>query len=161
MDPKGRFVATGQMGKKPSVHIWEADTGLLVSQLLGEKGQRAVVSLAFSSDSKRLISIVNDDNHSATIWITKSGDWTDGALEASQRGDKNPNAFSVAVGDGTFATGGKKSLHALDAWCQAIKAKEGQVWQSGTKNAHVRCNMGKEKRYHWMRGRFTACVGGR
>ena len=112
-----------------------------------------MVSLAFSSDSKRLISIVNDDNHSATIWITKSGDWTDGALEASQRGDKNPNAFSVAVGDGTFATGGKNHYMLWTPGAKRLRPKKGKFGKVGRKTLTCAATWAK-------RSVITGCADG-
>ena len=49
MHPEGKYVATGQVGKMPMVHVWNAMTGQLVKKLRPFH-RVAVSSLAFSSD---------------------------------------------------------------------------------------------------------------
>ncbi len=51
MHPDGVHVATGQMGKRPTIVVWRCDTMQVVSTLQGLH-QRAVCQLAFSSDGR-------------------------------------------------------------------------------------------------------------
>ncbi len=56
MHPDGVHVATGQMGKRPTVVVWRNDTMEVVSTLQGLH-QRAVCQVAFSSDGRYAISL--------------------------------------------------------------------------------------------------------
>jgi WD40 repeat protein len=51
MHPDGIHVATGQMGKKPSIVVWRSDTMTPVVTLQGLH-RRAVCQLAFSADGR-------------------------------------------------------------------------------------------------------------
>ena len=85
-DPTGRFVATGQIGAKPRVHIWDSESGAnLVTLPLVHR--RAIPALAFSPDGKKILSVGDDDNHSVALYTSATGEWTDGKLEARSMGD--------------------------------------------------------------------------
>jgi len=111
VDPSGNFVATGQQGKRPAIHIWDSETGTRIVKLPAWH-KRAVVALAFSRDGKRLMSVGNDDNHSVAVWQTANGSWTDGKLKAKCKGDRNKVLFAhfTAGGDFTAVTGGVKHM---------------------------------------------------
>lgn len=69
--PQRSLIATGERGKAPVIQIWDAHTGELRSELKAgamASQSRAILSLAFSSDSTRLVSIGADDNHSVALW---------------------------------------------------------------------------------------------
>ena len=72
MDRSGHFVATGEIGKRPSIHIWNAVTASLICSF--ENFHRhAVVCLQFDKEGKQLVSVGNDENHIVAVWATHSG----------------------------------------------------------------------------------------
>ncbi|EQC41165.1 hypothetical protein SDRG_01142 [Saprolegnia diclina VS20] len=106
----GRFVASGERGKKPSIRVWDARSGALLSELKGFHA-RGVLSLAFALDEKTLASVGDDDDHSLAIWEDKGGAWSKGVLQTSTRGDKALNVFALAdARHGRFVTGGVKHV---------------------------------------------------
>ena len=56
-------MATGQVGDKPSVCIWDLGTGALKTKLSLGRGMRACKALAWSKDSKRVYACALDNDH--------------------------------------------------------------------------------------------------
>lgn len=81
--PVKDYVATGQVGRDPSIHVWDTQTLKCLSLLKGHH-QRGVCALDFSADGKSLVSIGIDDNHTIVIW-----DWKKGEKLATARGHKD------------------------------------------------------------------------
>ncbi|XP_072121311.1 echinoderm microtubule-associated protein-like 6 isoform X4 [Mobula birostris] len=81
--PVKDYVATGQVGRDPSIHVWDTQTLKCLSLLKGQH-QRGVCALDFSSDGKSLVSIGLDDNHTIVVW-----DWKRGERLATSRGHKD------------------------------------------------------------------------
>uniref|UniRef100_A0A4W4FP77 HELP domain-containing protein n=1 Tax=Electrophorus electricus TaxID=8005 RepID=A0A4W4FP77_ELEEL len=74
------YVATGQVGRDPAVHVWDIQTLKCFSLLKGYH-QRGVCALDFSADGKSLASVGVDDNHTIVVW-----DWRKGEKLATARG---------------------------------------------------------------------------
>ncbi|PRP88610.1 echinoderm microtubule-associated protein-like 6 [Planoprotostelium fungivorum] len=83
LHPNGRLVATGQIGKEPSIIIWDAITMETVSICRGLH-QRGICSLGFSNDGKYLVSVGLDDDHTIALW-----DWRTGRSITSQPTSKD------------------------------------------------------------------------
>ncbi|XP_048456948.1 echinoderm microtubule-associated protein-like 6 [Rhincodon typus] len=81
--PVKDYVATGQVGRDPSIHIWDTQTLKCLSLLKGQH-QRGVCALDFSSDGKSLVSVGLDDQHTIVVW-----DWKKGERQATSRGHKD------------------------------------------------------------------------
>ncbi|XP_043551898.1 echinoderm microtubule-associated protein-like 6 isoform X1 [Chiloscyllium plagiosum] len=81
--PVKDYVATGQVGRDPSIHVWDTQTLKCLSLLKGQH-QRGVCALDFSSDGKNLVSVGLDDNHTIVVW-----DWKKGERQATSRGHKD------------------------------------------------------------------------
>uniref|UniRef100_A0A8C6PPX7 EMAP like 5 n=1 Tax=Nothobranchius furzeri TaxID=105023 RepID=A0A8C6PPX7_NOTFU len=81
--PLKDYVATGQVGRDSSVHIWDTETLKPMSVLKGFH-QLGVCSLDFSADGKRLASVGLDDNHTIVLW-----DWRKGEKLSAMRGSKD------------------------------------------------------------------------
>jgi len=94
IDKSGKFAASGEIGKRPTLHIWDATTALPICEF-SVFHRHAIVSLAFSRDSKKLVSIGNDENHVVTVWSTHSGTWEDGQLQAYAMGGRAKTIFST------------------------------------------------------------------
>ncbi|RLO08443.1 hypothetical protein DYB28_005077 [Aphanomyces astaci] len=109
MSPSGRFVATGERGKKPSIRVWDAKSGATLCVLTGFHA-RGVVSVTFSHDEKTIASVGDDDDHSLAIWEDKGGAWSNGRLMTTSKGDKNVNLFAIALPRQAFVTGGVKHI---------------------------------------------------
>ena len=82
LHPIRNFVATGQIGRDPPIHVWDIETMKTLSILKGEH-ERGICSLSFSSDGKKLASVGLDDNHCICVW-----DWRKGEKLATTRGNK-------------------------------------------------------------------------
>ncbi|KAJ8387313.1 hypothetical protein AAFF_G00158090 [Aldrovandia affinis] len=81
--PLKDYVATGQVGRDPAIHVWDILTLKCLSLLKGHH-QRGVCALDFSADGKSLVSVGIDDNHSIVVW-----DWKKGEKLATARGHKD------------------------------------------------------------------------
>ncbi|XP_012868821.1 PREDICTED: echinoderm microtubule-associated protein-like 5 [Dipodomys ordii] len=81
--PLKDYVATGQVGKDPSVHIWDTETIKPLSILKGFH-QYGVCAVDFSADGKRLASVGIDDSHTIVLW-----DWKKGEKLSIARGSKD------------------------------------------------------------------------
>ncbi|XP_037602711.1 echinoderm microtubule-associated protein-like 5 isoform X2 [Sebastes umbrosus] len=81
--PLKDFVATGQVGRDSSIHIWDTETLKPMSVLRGFH-QLGVCTLDFSADGKRLASVGLDDNHTIVLW-----DWRKGEKLSAMRGSKD------------------------------------------------------------------------
>lgn len=79
MHPNGKYVATGQLGKDPSVFIWDStetkdqnpdirDLGIKpIAKLVCPK-ERGIVAVAFSADGSKVVTVGNDNDHTVTVW---------------------------------------------------------------------------------------------
>nr|XP_046163640.1 echinoderm microtubule-associated protein-like 5 isoform X2 [Oncorhynchus gorbuscha] len=81
--PLKDFVATGQVGRDSSIHIWDTEMLKPMSVLKGFH-QLGVCALDFSADGKRLASVGLDDNHTIVLW-----DWRKGEKLSAIRGSKD------------------------------------------------------------------------
>ncbi|KTG42430.1 hypothetical protein cypCar_00032632, partial [Cyprinus carpio] len=77
------YVATGQVGRDSSIHVWETEFLKPLSVLKGFH-QFGVCALDFSADGKRLASVGLDDNHTIVLW-----EWRKGEKLSSIRGSKD------------------------------------------------------------------------
>ncbi|XP_013391678.1 echinoderm microtubule-associated protein-like 6 [Lingula anatina] len=77
------IIATGQVGRDPPVHVWDAETLKCLSVLKGQH-QRGICAVDFSGDGKKLASVGLDDNHTIVVW-----DWRKGEKLATTRGHKD------------------------------------------------------------------------
>ncbi|XP_041958628.1 echinoderm microtubule-associated protein-like 6 [Alosa sapidissima] len=81
--PLKDYVATGQVGRDPAVHVWDIQTLKCLSLLRGQH-QRGVCALEFTADGRSLVSVGIDEGHSIVIW-----DWRKGEKLAKARGHKD------------------------------------------------------------------------
>lgn len=98
----GKLVASAERCKRPSIHIWDANTceTLIDLPLLHRKG---VISILFSVDKKFLVSVGQDQDHSIALWESVSGTWNDGRLHAWAKGDVSPVLFCGFYSENGFA----------------------------------------------------------
>ncbi|XP_051957235.1 echinoderm microtubule-associated protein-like 6 isoform X1 [Xyrauchen texanus] len=81
--PLKDYVASGQVGRDPAIHIWDIQTLKCLSLLKGQH-QRGVCALEFTADGKSLVSVGIDEDHCIVIW-----DWKKGEKLAKSRGHKD------------------------------------------------------------------------
>lgn len=80
--PDKRLVATGEIGPKPIICIWDAITMTLVHKLQG-KLLKGIQALTFSPTGKTLAGVAMDDDHSIAVYNIETG-----ALLGTEKGDK-------------------------------------------------------------------------
>jgi len=132
--PAGRLVASGSSGGGPTgdpvACIWAASTGTERCRLDHGPGSRAVLALAFSGGSGRLLATVSGDNdHTVTVW-----DWARGQREGRGLGGKGapPRVWGVAFdvhwagGEARFCTWG--AAGAIKEWRRVPGAPPGAAW---------------------------------
>lgn len=76
---RGRFVASGEIGPRPRIHIWDSCTCSRIT-VLPEYHRRGIACLAFSNDNKELISAGADQGNSIAVWLSLSGEWHDAVM---------------------------------------------------------------------------------
>lgn len=83
LHPTQDYVATGQIGRDPTIHVWDCVTMETISILQGQH-YRGVCAVDFSGDGKKLASVGLDDDHSIVVW-----NWKKGEKLATTRGHKD------------------------------------------------------------------------
>eukprot|EP00741_Cyanophora_paradoxa_P015979 tig00000042_g15425.t1 len=105
--PDGYTVATGQVGKKAPICVWDARNPQAppLATLTGH--QRGVPCLSFSRDGKTLVSVGLDDNHMVIVW-----DWKAKKKLGENKGgpDRVFNVDCSPHADGEFITTGAKHI---------------------------------------------------
>lgn len=100
--PDKRHVATGEIGPKPILCIWDAITMQLIHKFQG-KLFKGIQALAFSPSGKTLAGVGMDDDHSVAVYNVETG-----ALLGTEKGDKAWIIDLSFKNDQTFATSGVK-----------------------------------------------------
>ena len=67
LHPNGKFVATGQIGAKPKICVWDADT-LEQKLLIIAPLTKGIKTICFSNDGKYLAASAMDDEHFIAIF---------------------------------------------------------------------------------------------
>ena len=129
--PTENIVATGQLGKKPIIVVWDVVKQKTLQVLTGFH-KRAVRLLAFSThDGGRHLASIGDDNeHSIAIYR-----WEQNSLVASSKGDKatnlalcfNPSAEKAV----TFAECGVKHINFWTMQGRNLDKKKGLMGTKG------------------------------
>jgi WD40 repeat protein len=71
-----KLACSGQIGQKPFVYIWDADTGEMKTRTRLEPGSRGVTSITFSNDSSQIACIDNTDDFNCIIFRVRDGKQT-------------------------------------------------------------------------------------
>lgn len=80
--PNRRLVATGEVGKKPKIYVWDAIAMQVVHTFSG-KLSRGIKCLSFSPSGKLLAAVDVSDDHEIAVYNVESG-----VCVATARGDK-------------------------------------------------------------------------
>jgi WD40 repeat protein len=100
--PDKKLVATGELGPKPSIHIWDGLTMTLVHTLKG-KLLKGIEALAFSPSGKYIAAVARDNDHTVAVY-----DATNGAFVGMDKGDGNHIVDVAFKNEKEFATVGVK-----------------------------------------------------
>lgn len=65
----GRLIATGEIGPKPSIYIWD---GITMQEMFCLKGKllKGIENLAFSPSGQTLVAVAIDDDHCVAAYNT-------------------------------------------------------------------------------------------
>lgn len=80
--PDNRTVATGEIGPKPSIYVWDGPSKQIKHKLSG-KLQKGIQAIAFSPSGKTLAAVAIDVDHCVAVYNVETG-----ALLATDKGDK-------------------------------------------------------------------------
>lgn len=101
-DRKSGLFATGELGPKPAIYIWSAETMQLIRSLKGGV-IKGLECLSFSPDGSKLAGVCIDDNHMVVVFEVSSGE-----LLFCEKGDTAKILDVCWVEDGQFVTVGIK-----------------------------------------------------
>ena len=103
--PDGELVATGQLGKRPKILVWDSGTLQTVRELTGHS--RGVSHLAFSGDSGAVLASVGmDDDHSIVLH-----DWNNSTILGRTRGHpRQPYALCFTPDNRGLVLAGQKYI---------------------------------------------------
>jgi microtubule-associated protein-like 6 len=164
-NPARGLLASGQMGKTPSIYVYNAKTMQLVAGPIQGFHKRAVVALSFSEDGALLASVGDDDDHSVAVYDT-----TTGALVASGAGDKNRVLHVRFCGDSKaeLVTFGVKHVKFWTLAGRALTGKKGMFGQKGeiqtiacgehTKSGYTVSGTASGDLYLWKAGKIVKVI---
>lgn len=119
--PEQDLVATGQIGKKPTIHVWHMDT-LETKSILQGFHSRGVCAIDFHPDGKHLASVGLDNDHSICLW-----DWRKGTQLATTRGHKD-KIFEIRfnpVAEAEVGQGGPCVVHGRERDVPSVSPGQG------------------------------------
>ncbi len=161
------MIATGQVGRDPTIHVWDPVSMETLSILQGAH-ERGVACVAFSTDGKRLATVGLDNDHSIVVW-----NWKKGEKLATTRGHKD-KIFMISwdpFSADKLVTVGVKHLK---FWCMVgggFTSKRGVFGKKGTQTTMLCVDFGTVsgqtftggadgRVYHWEGSGLTRSVEG-
>lgn len=144
LDVYESLVATGQVGKKPAIHIWDSSScksrGVITSPLT-----RGISHVCFSGDGKKLAAISIDRYHSVAIYDvhkvlnTKGDKYTQDVVIAFSRGPRE-TVFHMVFGIGSsLIFGCKRGIYFGSIKDKKVKLKRGTGWDNNTPRQAIIC----------------------
>ncbi len=141
--PERRIFATGEIGGKPKIIVWDSHDVKALAMLQGFH-RTAVLCLCFSPCGDYLASVGADAEHSVAVY-----EWKTETLVATYKGDRNKIlGINWSPFDGSLVTTGVKHVKFVKcAW------KEGEKIAKGTVFRPRRATLGKKGKWQ----NFYAC----
>jgi microtubule-associated protein-like 6 len=80
VSPDGRMAVSGEVGKTPSIHVWDC---ISMEPIRTFKGiiKRGVSNLAFSSDGSRIVALAADEDHTLAVYDVNNAGSKTGAMQ--------------------------------------------------------------------------------
>jgi microtubule-associated protein-like 6 len=97
----GLVCATGEVGKNPRIHLWDATTTLPLSTL-GNCHQKGISHLAFSPSKHYLVSVGRDRTNAIAVHFSPSSLWTDAFTVSSMSSGPGPILSILFSGNSDF-----------------------------------------------------------
>jgi WD40 repeat protein len=149
MHPSRRYVATGQVGASPAIHVWRASDGARVASIRGAHNA-SVLLLAFSADGRYLASVGADPEHTVAVheWEANPSEEDGGAFGGKLVscaffdifGRSTPLCMKWNPTDGRLVVGGTKSLkfYAVDG--DQLRCTPA-VYSHGARKGYAACSV--------------------
>ena len=125
MHPNGFYCATGEVGDKPKIQVWDVNTMALMCTMRGFH-VKGVSRLAFSADGKYLASVGLDDDHSVAIY-----DWQNCSLVYSEKSSRNHVLGCEFKVNGDLVTCGIKHIYFWSRVRGSYRRHEGMFGKIG------------------------------
>jgi WD40 repeat protein/Ca2+-binding EF-hand superfamily protein len=131
LHPGGKICASAEIGRRPRIIVWDVGTCQMLSALKGFH-IRAVTSLAFSSNGKKLLSIGQDDWHSLVVY-----DWRTSVILHSSKTVRSKILSCHFRGNDDFITCGISHMTFWVGNDTSIRNHEGILGKIGKKQTHL------------------------
>ena len=131
LHPGGKICASAEISIKPRIIIWDVGTCQMLNTLNGFHN-RAVTSLKFSPNGKKLLSLGQDAWHSIAIY-----DWVDGNLLFAAKTVKTKVLSCLFRNDDEFVTCGISHLAFWVGTSVSTRRHDGIIGKIGKKQNHL------------------------
>jgi len=137
--PEGHTVATGELGKKPKIVLWDSNSGSTLAVCVGFHS-RGVNLIQFSGDGKLVYSVGMDDDHSVAVYGADP-DTNMGQLIAKAKGSRSKMLGLCSLGARDFCTAGKREVKfwSCDVVKGEISSKKGLFGKKAGSTTCVSC----------------------
>ena len=149
MHPSRQYVATGQVGNQPAIHVWRASDGARVASIRGAHNA-SIMLLAFSADGKYLASCGADPEHTVAVheWEKNPDDdigGADGGKLVSCAffdifGRATPLCMKWNPTDGRLVVGGTKSMKFFAVDGDQLRCTPA-VYSHGARKGYAACSV--------------------
>lgn len=149
MHPSRRYVATGQVGASPAIHVWRASDGQRVASIRGAHNA-SVLLLAFSADGRYLASVGADPEHTVAVheWEANPSEEDGGAFGGKLVscaffdifGRSTPLCMKWNPTDGRLVVGGTKSLKFFAVDGDQLRCTPA-VYSHGARKGYAACSV--------------------
>lgn len=149
MHPSRQYVATGQVGNQPAIHVWRASDGARVASIRGAHNA-SIMLLAFSADGKYLASCGADPEHTVAVheWEKNPDDDIGGAYGGKLVscaffdifGRATPLCMKWNPTDGRLVVGGTKSMKFFAVDGDQLRCTPA-VYSHGARKGYAACSV--------------------
>ena len=126
-----RTIATGEIGPKPSIYVWDGWTMLEIIQIKG-KLKKGIQALSFSPSGSYLAGWAIDTDHHVAVFNSKTGDCL-----AMDKGDGNMIVDIWMKNDNEFVTVGVRHFKEWSLNNGVLKSNRGKFGKSNFSNMIV------------------------
>ena len=132
-----RTIATGEIGPKPSIYVWDGWTMQELVQIKG-KLKKGIQALSFSPSGNYLAGCAIDTDHHVAVFNPKTGDWL-----AMDKGDGNMIVDICMKNDNEFVTVGVRHFKEWSLNNGVLKSKRGKFGKGQYSDMIVSCKFYK------------------